>query len=44
MIFDNIKNKELYLSIKNDGFKLGFEFIQKVERENRLSKCIENKK
>lgn len=33
MIFDNIKNKELYLSI-NEGFKLGFEFIQKVEREN----------
>lgn len=33
MIFDNIKNKELYLSI-NDGFKAGFDFIQKVEKEN----------
>ncbi len=33
MIFDNIKNKELYLSI-NEGFKVGFDFIQKVEKEN----------
>ena len=33
MIFDNIKNKELYLSI-NDGFKAGFDFIEKAIKEN----------
>ncbi len=33
MIFDNTKNKELYYAV-NEGFKKGFDFIKKAEREN----------
>lgn len=33
MIIDNIKNKDLYLSV-NPGFKAAFEFIEKAVSEN----------
>ncbi len=33
MIFDNVKNKELYYAM-HDGFKLGFDFIEKAIKEN----------
>ncbi len=33
MIIDNIKNKEIYYAL-GDGFKLGFDFIDKAVKEN----------